>query len=622
MCRPLVPARLSLPLLLVFAVLHGVSADVHSADRASQPGTVGELVEKLGSPSYATRIRARQELQRLGLDAFDVLLEAQHHLDTEIATAARQLVSSLWVRWSEETDPPAVRETLEQYGAQAETERANRIEFLGELPGGIGLVALARLARYEPNSRLSERAALVLMRQPVQEDEGDRERLSRAVREAVANNRRTASQWLRTYAEDLANHDFAAQRWRELIAQQRRLVETAATELATDSSVLELVRVSATRGAAVGREEEAISLAMEHLDLIPPQSRDLVEACSWALDTGLHPFVLKLQAKHAEQFERQPILLYGAAEALVRTGDEEAAERFAQRALEVNPLPSDPKAREELSPRGLDELAHAHREIGEELVSRGLFRWAEREFRHVIEFLDVDSVSGAFTRVKLARMLGELEQHDDVVALLEPLLERIENDDKLTRQLNSALFANSIRSDQEFHRGLSLIQKGRTEAAAPVLERAWDISNPPNVDILIAMVRLDAEPEWNERVREILDRTIRLSETDVRNAEIKARQMGQFGFGDEQLASELNQYAWLVSNTEGDLRKALRYSLRSLELSPEEPALLDTCARCYFAVGELSDAVRMQRRAVRLQPHSPPMMRQLEEFETAIAEQP
>ncbi len=606
--------------LLIPASLLATAASAVAAEAPDREPPAAELIEKLGSPSYATRVRAREALQRRGLSAFDALQEALSHPDAEIAKSARRLVGSLWVRWAEPGDPPAVRETLEQYGAQSERERASRIELLGELPGAVGLPALARLARYEPNLRLSERAALVLMRHPLDENDDRRETLARSVHRVVGENDRAASRWLRVYADDLADDRFAADRWRSLITDQRELVEKAASEFATEASVTQLVRVAATRGAAAGARDEAIRIVTEHLDLIPAQRHELIEASSWALDHGLHPVVLALLEQHRELFDRQPLLLYAAAEAHVRAGDHDQAESLAKQALQINALPAAPEDRDQLSEKQLEEMAHARREIGEELASRGLFGWAEREYRHVVETLDVTSVSGAFTRVKLARMLGELRKHREVVELLDPLITRLEQDEQLNRQLNNAMFANTIRSDQEFHRALALIRQGREEAAAPVLEKAWDLSNPPNIDILIAMYRLPGDNQWKERVRETLERTIRVSETDIRNAEIKSRQMGQFGFGDEQLASELNQYAWLVSNTEGDYRKALRYSQRSLELSPNESALLDTCARCHFAVGEIAEAVQVQRKAVRLQPHSPPMERQLEEFEKALAE--
>ena len=81
-----------------------------------------------------------------------------------------------------------------------------------------------------------------------------------------------------------------------------------------------------------------------------------------------------------------------------------------------------------------------------------------------------------------------------------------------------------------------------------------------------------------------------------------------------------NQWAWLIANTEGDQQKAVEYSKKSLELAPEEPSYLDTLGRCYYAVGDLENAVKSQRRAVELSPHYRVMQRQLALFEAALAE--
>lgn len=64
-----------------------------------------------------------------------------------------------------------------------------------------------------------------------------------------------------------------------------------------------------------------------------------------------------------------------------------------------------------------------------------------------------------------------------------------------------------------------------------------------------------------------------------------------------------NHWAWLVSNTEGDYAKAVEFSQRSLELSPGSPSYLDTLGRCYYAAGELENAVKTQRQAVEGHPH-------------------
>ncbi len=211
-------------------------------------------------------------------------------------------------------------------------------------------------------------------------------------------------------------------------------------------------------------------------------------------------------------------------------------------------------------------------------------------------------------------MLGELQRYSDAVEVLRPLTDRIEKDDKFKQRLNSILFAyNGIKSDLEYYGGLAKIKNGDPEDAKEMLQRAFRMS-PENIDILIAMYRLKSDDEWNELVLATLKQTIRRVDGDVQRAEMLVRQAGAFRSGVYELGLELNQYAWLVSSTEGDYQKALDYSLKSLELD-SDAMKLDTCARCYFAVGDVENAIRMQRRALRLMPHSPPMLRQLAEFE-------
>jgi tetratricopeptide (TPR) repeat protein len=81
-----------------------------------------------------------------------------------------------------------------------------------------------------------------------------------------------------------------------------------------------------------------------------------------------------------------------------------------------------------------------------------------------------------------------------------------------------------------------------------------------------------------------------------------------------------NQLAWLIGNTEGDYQEALRCSQKSLELRPNTAAYLDTLGRCYYAVGDLDNAIKTQTQAIKLEPHSGLMQRQLKFFEKAKAE--
>ncbi|MFG0261062.1 MAG: hypothetical protein ACF788_01540 [Novipirellula sp. JB048] len=596
------------------------TATPSTASPATTAGAkIADLITQLGSESYATRIRARDSLAHLGLQAFDELHLAQYHPDSEIAMTARHLVSSLLVSWSEPTDADEVREILHEYGARNHDERRSRIERLKALPDRSGLRALVRLTRFETSLDLSRVAALAVMQQQAAADAAVRQQRAEQIRAGLGSGQRAATRWLAAYADDLEHDRYDAERWRQLIAEQRRQLDTAAAQQTSRDSVLELVRVCVRHAWLSGKQADALAVAKANLDLVPPTTRDLTQACRWAIENDLHPIVLELRDQHRQIFDAQPMLLYSAAQALQASGDPQQAAQLAARAIGIRPLPSDPAAREKLSPNELEETAQAHREIAQELQKRGLFEWSEREYRGIIESLEMDSSPSVVARYRLAQMLSELQRHQEVVDLLTPLIDRIENDDQLKNRLNLQRFSFAeMRSHIHWHTGLLKIQQGDPESAKPLLEQAYKLK-PDNIDILISMFRLEQDdPAWTAKVDALLDQSIRRAMQEITSIEVMMKQRGWFQPRGYVLAQALNQYAWLVSNTKGDYEQALRYSLKSLELMPNDSALLDTCARCYFATGDAKNAVATQRRAIELMPHSPHMLRQLEEFQAAL----
>jgi len=128
-----------------------------------------------------------------------------------------------------------------------------------------------------------------------------------------------------------------------------------------------------------------------------------------------------------------------------------------------------------------------------------------------------------------------------------------------------------------------------------------------DADILIAMYRLkDADKSFHESTLTRIRRACKVLENRIQE--------------DPENPQHYNHWAWLVSNTEGDFQKAVQYSLRSLELSPNSPSLLDTLGRCYYAAGDLENAIKFQRQAVQQHPRVMVMKRQLEQFERELAE--
>ena len=119
----------------------------------------------------------------------------------------------------------------------------------------------------------------------------------------------------------------------------------------------------------------------------------------------------------------------------------------------------------------------------------------------------------------------------------------------------------------------------------------------------------EADQKWRDSVRKRISQL-----TDQFQQEIDQ---------DPSDSSPYNQWAWLVSNTEGDFQKAIRYSHRSLELNANgesgEASYLDTLARCYYAAGDYENAVKYERQALERMNYMQVMQRQMKLFEDALA---
>ncbi|MGB1926645.1 MAG: hypothetical protein ACPHL6_08945, partial [Rubripirellula sp.] len=266
-----------------------------------------------------------------------------------------------------------------------------------------------------------------------------------------------------------------------------------------------------------------------------------------------------------------------------------------------------------------EETARAHREIATQLAERGRFQWAEKELRQIIDTLEIDSVSAAIARSDLAVLLSDLERHREVAELLTPLIDRLEKDAVLKQQLIrlSTFNYSFIVSSAQYHAALAMIDEGEIDKARPLLAQAFQ-RYPVNVDILIKMHQIDGDQTWRNLVDRTLEVTIRQIEQSIQDVREDAKRFGQPIV--LELGYQLNQYAWLVANTSGNKEKALKYSLESLNIS-NDSAKMDTCARCYFAVKDYENALRMQKMALKQSPYSPPLLRQLSLIEEALRKQ-
>lgn len=611
-----------------------VQRDVSSASDAE----IAHLIEGLASDSYAMRLRCRDRLMRIGLPAFQQLGEAQNHPDSEVAIAAQRLTSSLQTQWSKSTDANDVIDLLFEYGSQSLPQRRKRIESIAGLPPGDAFSPLLRLAQFEMNPILARAAALALigldrrdqsLLPPTMSTFSDtnaappvpNEQAATLIEEGSLPPDRIGSQWLQQYARDLRSGGLDVAAWEKLISQNRQQLALDDSDIINESNIsvielLDLIQMTAERILAQGNSDAAAQLMVANVDLIPANTRRLIEAATWALDHSLDRVVVAIYELQQELVDNSPVLLYCVAEAYVHQDREADADKLANAALAINPLSMPEESK--LHPQAIEYNALAHIKIALELVERGLFRWAEQEYQLVIDQLPVDTAVSTHARSRLALMLGELQRHADVVKTLTPLAERIEHDGEFRDRLIARRVPyTDVQSTLDFHRALLMIERGESEAARPILRKAYDM-NKENVDILIAMYRLGGDKEWKDSVAKTLDEQVRLAQSAIDDARNNAQRLGPFRISDFDLAQQLNAYAWLVSNTAGDTEKALRFSKESLRIAPDRSALMDTCARCYFATGDLEAALKMQAKACELTPHSPPLQRQLSEFRDAL----
>jgi tetratricopeptide (TPR) repeat protein len=604
-----------LALLLLFVALLTVAGQVSfgqaPADAALDSGKVDAeivaLIKQLGAEEFDSREVAQAKLERYGTRAFDDLLLAQHSDDLEIATRAKFLVKGLQVRWADETDPLEVRATLRNYGEASRTDRKSLLERLTWLEHGKGGPALARLARFETDPSLAKAAALLVMHMGKDLSPADRERLSQSIKTVTGQSRRDTAQWLRAYARSLNEPETAVAEWNrlcegEFVAYMRQPGDDAMREILRD-----LLRWQAEMLLDLKRTDEVLAVDTRLTGLVDLDGPDILEHTDWLVKTGQWQVVVDTLAKFEAITNEQPLLMYRLAEAKKSLGQKEEADQIAKAALELK----------------ADEW-QLHDVAAQELQRRGLFDWAETEYRELIKRMQaINPRDEMLICSRLAEMLHDQLKDEAAGTALKEWFDRYDGS-PAARIARDEVVA-SRRSRMHYFFSVAFREKQDYVKEAEELDKAA-AADEHDVDVLIGLYRLkDAKEDRRAQTRELIDGANEHFREQIQEySEALADARRQPGF--EQQAGRLavavamfnNQLAWLIANTEGNAAEALAMSKRSLELRPNEAAYLDTLGRCYYAVGDLENAIRTQREAIKAEPFSGQMTRQLKMFEDAL----
>lgn len=274
-------------------------------------------------------------------------------------------------------------------------------------------------------------------------------------------------------------------------------------------------------------------------------------------------------------------LLYHLAEMQAQQGHAAQAEATAARARQLNPGTQPTQLR--LHFRAAFKLQH-----------RGHFAWADEEYRLVIQGNAPLGYQAEVLRGEMWHDQGRYEVAAQALEHAGTLLEQLGPGQPYVEQT-----LDQLRARMNYFQACHWRAQGDEAQQRQHLEQALAL-DPKEVDSLIAAWKLtEAPPEFRAKVRLLLQRASNELHREVSNSED---------------ANTYNLFAWLVGNTQGDLKEALRCSQKSVELAPNNGAYCDTLAHVYFAQGDWDNAVKYQTRASELEPHSGLIAQELQRF--------
>lgn len=228
-----------------------------------------------------------------------------------------------------------------------------------------------------------------------------------------------------------------------------------------------------------------------------------------------------------------------------------------------------------------------------------------------------------YARFMLSEMLHDIEKHRDAGDVLQSLVEELDRNPMLVdfmQRMFRERDTPGVKSRMHFFYAMDALAQNDRSELTNRLQQAIGI-DPSDADVLIAMYRLPAPDDaWRRNTqRMIQEAAAEFLKEIARSERGTGRNVDQRDRDDEAgiLARQCNQFAWLIGNTEGDIELAIRLSLRSLELRPKASGYFDTLGRCYFAKGDVDAAIKYQLMALKMEPYSGQMRRQLQLFEQA-----
>lgn len=590
-------------ILLLFGLIVGLFCGQRgvASDDAALDARISRLIRELGADQFMVRERAQKELERIGVAAFDALDDAKDDDDVEVALRVRSLLRVISVSWALEDDPPEVKNALKSYGDLSELDRKTRMERLAEFGHPRAIAALCRLACFESNHLLGKEAALLVMKSSSPPTADELVALAKSIESTSGASRRPVAKWLRQYARTLVRGPSTMSDWDRLVKAEIDDLHSAAPH--TNATIVrDLLRWQCDQLRQFGQSSDAEEVARRMVDLAESSPVELAETVGWLMDREYWNAIARLTERHASDFEKSAILQYRRAESLRRKGDLANADKIAMQAAAL-----------------VQGTATSHQDLAMDLRDRGLYEWAEREFRVAISLEAESDPDNMRARYLLGEMLWDIQKPLEAARLWQEFVDKLDKDAQARERF--AERRQFFRSRMHYFYAQDHAKRQEWDKVREQLELGIR-HDPTDADVLIAMFRFPkADDAWKLKANSLIDDAaaqfldLARKWEQIADQQLPPDQQQEVA---SNLATACNQYAWLVGNTRGDFDEAIRRSHRSVELMPKTASYLDTLAHCYFGKRDYANAVKYQSLAAKREPYTQQIQRQLEVFRAAL----
>jgi hypothetical protein len=593
---------------------------------------IKELILQLGDDEPRLRERAEAELKATGMAAFEALEAAEQHEDIEIRLRVQQILDGLRKSANEAAIAPPLEIYLHNISSRERAGRAAAIQLALQAEPELALAYACQAVRFDKADSVSKSVAAAIMNQLVAVD--DSEQLTRrqtVIQENIAPSNRTACRWLRSYAKSLTSPAEHYDEFRRLIGEEARRRKYERDESAEDlTELLQFAQLDLLHRS--GKQAELEAELDKFVASMEGERDTLWRLSNWLNQRKQLRVQLTLAERYKDTYYEDRLLRYAVAHAMHLQGDDDAAEALAKETLawpmgSVDGHPSANQTMQQLQPEAfaMDDKYGLYYLVADQLQEAGMTVWGELELQRAVEAGGALDQDEALTRwlyfcfVSLAESLHDRGLDAEAAAFYEPLGKAVEAENQ---QILTFLGddAGDTASRWRYFRSQAKLAEGDISGAKQELERGIKNSLEDS-DVLIAMYRLpDQDEAWQASTKQYIQRAVAKYRTDINRLRMEAQQNNRYNNvlssqAQSDLQQTLNQFAWLVGNTEGNIEEAIRFSLESLGVLPKG-SQLDTLGRCYYRANDLENAIRYQQQAVRLMPYSVQLRKQLELFQS------